>query len=342
MDLSALTLQQLRYLVALERHRNFRDAADAAHVSQPALSMQVKRLEEVLGVSVFDRSRQPVVMTEKGERVVAQAKIVLEHFERLGNIVDPKQELSGAYRLAVIPTLAATFVPLVLARFAQAYPKVTLEVVEAPTMTLLRGLREGAFDGGLAATPLDAAGVHEKIVCHERLFAYLPPGHALLARTRLHQADLVDEHVWLLSEGHCFRTQVLHLCGADRRREIGQGSGVRYDGSTFEALVGIVDTGFGATVLPELVVRGLPALRAARVRPFVTPEPVREIGFLSTRSHANADIADAIFQLLRAVVPPDLVGREPTKGSIMKPMKVPGEKRRRSRTKRRPRRLVSA
>jgi LysR family hydrogen peroxide-inducible transcriptional activator len=151
MDLSALTIQQLRYVVAVDRHRSFRDAALASHVSQPALSMQIKKLEELLDVCVFDRSKQPVIVTEKGGRVVAQAKLALEHFERIGSAAGRQEELSGTFRLGIIPTLLPTLVPLFLSQFARAHPRIDLEIVEAKTTTLLRGLREGAIDGGLAA-----------------------------------------------------------------------------------------------------------------------------------------------------------------------------------------------
>jgi LysR family hydrogen peroxide-inducible transcriptional activator len=319
MDLSALTIQQLRYVVAVERHRSFRDAALASHVSQPALSMQIKKLEELLDVCVFDRSKQPVLVTERGSRVVAQAKLALEHFERIGSAAGRQEELSGTFRLGIIPTLLPTLVPLFLSQFARAHPRIDLEIVEAKTTTLLRGLREGGIDGGFAATPLEVAGVHERAICHEGFFVYLSEGHPLLSRERIHQADLMDEHVWLLSEGHCFRTQVLHLCSADRHG--GRQSNVRCECGSFETLIGIVDSGFGVTIVPELVVRSLPAARqVAHVRPFAVPEPVREISFLHVREQERVQVADALVRSLRSALPPDLVGRKPRRNAILKPV----------------------
>ena len=321
MELSALTIQQLRYVVAVDRHRSFRDAALANHVSQPELSMQIKKLEELLDVCVFDRSKQPVIVTEKGGRVVAQAKLALEHFERIGSAAGRQEELSGTFRLGIIPTLLPTLVPLFLSQFTRAHPSINLEIVEAKTTTLLRGLREGAIDGGLAATPLDVAGVHERVLCHEGFFVYLPEGHALLSRGRIHQADLMDEHVWLLSEGHCFRTQVLHLCSADRRHG-GRQCSVQCE--SFETLIGIVDSGLGVTIVPELVVRALPAARqAAHVRPFAIPEPVREISFLHAREQERVQAADALVHSLRSALPPDLVGRKPRRNAVLKPVAPP-------------------
>ena len=307
MDLSAVTIQQLRYVLAVERHRSFREAAQAVHVSQPALSMQVKKLEELLGVCVFDRSRQPVLVTERGKRVLHQIRIAVEHFERLGAVASGAEKIAGSFRLGVIPTLLPTFVPLFLKRFSETYPDVDLDVVEEKTPLLLRALREGALDGGIAATPLDVAGVHEHPICRERFFAYLAPGHSLAGRARVKQADLIDEQVWLLGEGHCFRAQVLHLCEADRGAYAGAGRNVRCECGSFEALMGVVDSGFGLTILPELVVRSLPKKkRDAQVRPFASPEPVREVSLLTVRSQERAAVAAALLGVLRTTVPNDL------------------------------------
>lgn len=320
MELSALTIQQLRYLVAVEEHRSFRDAAGACHVSQPALSMQLKKLEDLLGFCVFDRSRQPVIPTERGVQVVAQARLVLGHVQRIGTIVNSEDELAGSYRLGIIPTLASTFVPTFLPAMARRHPRVELEIVEEKTDVLLRRLRDGSLDGGLAATPLDVPGIHEEVVCHEAFFAYLHPGHPLLRAERVHQSDLVGEQLWLLSEGHCFRTQILHLCSADRRPGVGEVGRVTFDAGSFETLVRLVDGGMGITILPELVVRQLsPEQRAAQARPFVAPEPVREIGLLTTRTQVRREITEALFQVMRASVPGDVVGRKPEASTIVKP-----------------------
>jgi LysR family hydrogen peroxide-inducible transcriptional activator len=325
MDLSGLTIQQLRYLVAVEQHRSFRNAALASHVSQPALSMQIKRLEEILDVRIFDRSKQPVTMTDQGAGIVAQARIAIDHFDRIGTLGGPHGsragELTGTVRVGIIPTLVPTFVPIVLPLLARSHPKLDVEFVETRTSKLTRGLREGTLDAGIAATPLEVGGLHERVLCHEAFYAYLPEGHTLLSQARVHQSDLVDEHVWLLSEGHCFRTQVLHLCSVDRRKPRDGGLRVRFDGGSFETLAAVVDAGIGMTVLPELTVRQLaPARQASRVRPFVAPEPVREISLVYARDPARQQLTDAIFKTVRASLPPDLVGRKPRRSAILKPV----------------------
>lgn len=320
MDLSALTIQQLRYLAAVDHHRSFREAARTCSVSQPALSSQVKKVEDLLGLCVFDRSRQPTVPTHRGARVVAQARVVLQQIDRLAAIAAHTEEPAGQYRLGIIPTLAATFLPLFLPGFTHKHPRVELDIQETKTDDMVRLLREGALDGGLAATPLDVPAIEERVICHEAFHVYLAPGHALLARDRLRQADLVGEHVLLLSEGHCFRTQVLHLCGLSPSSGALGASHVRFDGGSFDALIALVDVGFGVTILPELVVRGLPSeRRIAQVRPFLAPAPAREISLLHSREEIRKDIGDALFDALHDSLPPDLRTREPGPPAVLHP-----------------------
>jgi LysR family hydrogen peroxide-inducible transcriptional activator len=309
-SLSALTIQQLRYVVAVDRYRSFGDAARACGVSQPALSAQIKKVETMLGVAIFDRERSPVVVTERGNLVVVQAQKVLEQFDRLGALGgNDEEELSGTYRLGLIPSIIPTLLPLFLPRIARAQPKLELEIHEVKTDDLVRRLREGSLDGGVAATPLDIPGLHERVIYHEALQVYLPPGHALSAQDRIRQSDLLDEFVWLLSEGHCFRTQVLHLCNVRfaRGRAV-----VTFDAESFETLVRLVNAKLGVTILPELVSRTLSRKRRdAQLRPFVSPEPVREISYLVGREHLRRVASEAVFRLLRASVPPALRGRRP-------------------------------
>jgi len=298
MDLSTVTLTQLRYVVAVDRFRSFRLAAEHCHVSQPALSMQLGKLEELLGLTVFDRSRQPVVPTERGGPVVAQARAILREMERLAEVTREGGEVAGRYRLGVIPSLAPTLVPRFLPAFSAQYPRVELVVEEVQTEAMIARLQEDSLDGGVAVTPLGVAGLHERELFKEPLFAYLPPKHALARRARLRQSDLADEQLWLMSEGHCFRAQVLHLCRADRRAGA---RGPRFESGSFETLIRLVDAGQGVTVLPELVVRSLSVTQRRRqVRPFVAPVPVRQVSFIHVREHLHKSIADALVATLES------------------------------------------
>ena len=236
--------------------------------------------------------------------------------------------LEGTFRLGVIPTLAASLVPLLLPRFAKEHPDVELVLEEVQTDRMVMRLHDDSLDGGLAATPLGAPMVFERPICREPLWIYLSPGHPLTKRARIRQSELADECVWLMPEGHCFRTQVIHLCSLHRRgqRPDGSGPGIRFESGSFETLIGLVDAGLGMTILPELVVRALPpATRRARVRPFEGPTPAREVSFVRIREHLRRRVADAIVDTLLATLPDDVVvkGSPPRRQQVIAPFASP-------------------
>lgn len=306
MDLSSVTLAQLRYLVAVDRERSFRGAATQCHVSQPALSMQVRKLEDALGIKVFDRSRQPVVPTAAGEAILAQARRVLSEAEHMERVVRESEAgvLSGPYRLGVIPTLAPSLLPRLLPELARALPQVELRLEELQTDVMLDALLSDELDAGLAATPLSCPGVRETPLYREAMFAYLPRDHPLTAKKRVRQRDLASEDVWLLAEGHCFGDQVLQLCEAQRPVHKPGLASIDFRAGSFESLRGLVDAGLGVTVLPELEVMHLPAsVSKAQVRPFALPEPTREVSFLAARQDLRGPIHAVLIDIAARAVP---------------------------------------
>lgn len=316
MDLSLVTLTQLRYVVALDRFRSFRLAAESCHVSQPALSMQVSKLEELLGVTLFDRSKQPVMPTDRGELVVEQARTILRETERLADAARSESDVRGRFRLGVIPSLAPTLLPLFLPEFSARHPRVELVVEEVQTDPMLERLEGDSLDGGIAVTPLGVPALLEHALFQEAFFVYAPPGHPLTKRARVRQSDLGDEKLWLMSEGHCFRAQVLSLCRA--HRPAGD-DGVRFESGSFETLTRLVDAGLGITILPELVVESLPAKRRkSQVRPFAAPVPVRQVSFIRMRQHLHRSIAEALAETLRATT--RSVDASSRRGSVVSPV----------------------
>lgn len=310
-DLSPVTLTQLRYLVSVGRVRSFRAAAEECHVSQPALSVQIQKLEEILRVRVFDRTHQPIVPTDIGHLILRQAVVVLREAQRFVEIADSSEKLAGTYRLGVLPTLAPTLLPRFLPTFARTHPNVCLVIEELQTREMIGRLQSDTLDGGFAATPLQVPGLNEQQVCYEPLSVYLPPNHAFQKQTRIRQSQLVDELVWLMPEGHCFRSQVLHLCKIDRSVQRASNlARVQFESGSFETLIGLVDAGFGLTILPELVVRSFGKdRRKTRVRPFSGPTPVREISFVHVREHLRRAIGDALAETVKQSLPQELTER---------------------------------
>ena len=317
MDLSQVTLTQMRYAVAIAETGGFRQAAERSFVSQSGLSMQIRKLEELLGVQLFDRSRRPVLATHEGEAALVQMRTILRETERLGQVVADQGEPAGPYRLGVIPSLASSVLPLFLRAFVERYPRVELTIEELMTHDILARLQEDTLDAGVAATPLDTPGMTEVPLGYEPFLAYLPPGDALLDKDMVEDADLQQCELWIMPEGHCFRSQVLSLCRAGHR---GQHANVNFESGSFETLTRLVDDGLGATVLPALVVNRLPpSRRSAQVRPLGPTPPMREIGLVTSRSDLRRRINDALAQLVRERLA-DALGPVPRDGRVLDPL----------------------
>ena len=302
MDLSQVTLTQMRYAVAVAETRNFRLAADAVHVSQSGLSMQIQKLEELLEVVLFDRSKKPVLVTPAAEPILSQMRLVLRETEKLAQLALEEQEPAGRYRLGVIPTLSPTVIPLFLRRFLDEYPRVELVVEELKTEEIISRLQNDTLDAGLAATPLHVPGFFEARLGLETMFAYLPPLDPLLKKKSITQNEIAHRHLWVMPEGHCFRSQVLSYCDMNKKQAASADESKRgrvfFESGTFETLIRLVDDGMGATVLPALVRDRLPKARQKQLLPLTAPVPVREIGLVTARATLRRSVTDALTTII--------------------------------------------
>ena len=293
-----MTLQQLHYIVALDEHRHFVRAAAACFVTQPTLTMQVRKLEEELEVELFDRRMQPIRPTAIGERIIAQARVVMREAEQLRSLVDELHEgLTGSYRIGVIHTLAPYLLPLFLPRFAQGHPDVRLTIDERKTSRILKGLRRGELDLGILVTPVNAPDLEEVPLFNEPFLAYLPMDHPLARRKRLDRSDIRDQPLWVLSEGHCFREHTLSLCD---RPSAGGNENLLYESGSIETLKQMVRHGSGMTLVPELSV----APGDPHVRRFKSPEPVRQVGLVVRRPFVRRKLLVELERCIRLAVPP--------------------------------------
>ncbi len=306
MDLAQVTLTQLRYAVAVEDAGNFRLAAAACHVSQSGLSMQLAKLEELLEVVLFDRSKKPVLVTEEGKVALRQMRTVLREVERLAQVVAEESEPSGRYRLGVIPSMASTLLPLFLGGFSRKYPRVELSIEELKTEEIVARLQADTLDAGLLSTPLGADGIYETPLGREAMFAYLPPDDPLASKRAIPQKDLERRDVLIMSEGHCFRSQVLAYC---RTRHPGKGHALEFESGSLDTLVRLTDEGVGMTVIPELVANRLPVARKrAQLRPLTSPSPVREIGLVTARKDLRRKVTEVLAGEIREALDRELEG----------------------------------
>ena len=290
-----MTLQQLRYLEALDKHRNFGRAAEACNVTQPTLTMQLRKLEDEMGVVIFDRSRQPIQPTPAGDIILAKAREILFHADQLYNFVKGEHtNLAGTFQLGVIPTLAPYLLPRFLPQFSASHPDTNLIIREVQTDRILELLREGSLDIGLLATPLNDPSIREIPLFNEpfRLYtldAEQPDPVAMDA--------LPDEGLLLLEEGHCFRAQTLELCG---RRVRGGMPNLDYRSGSIEALKALVRSGMGYTLVPALSA-GKDDLRY--LRSFAAPEPVREISLVVHKTFVRERLLEVLRDAIRLSIP---------------------------------------
>ncbi|MBD2701277.1 LysR family transcriptional regulator [Spirosoma sp. BT702] len=301
-----MTLSQLDYIVAVDTYRHFATAAEACHVTQPTLSMQIQKLEDELGVLVFDRSKQPVVPTETGQAILAQARDVLRAARRIPEIVsESKEDFRGDFRIGIIPTLAPYLLPYFIGEFVAKYPGVSVQIQEVVTEQIVERLRNGLLDVGLVVTPLAENGITEIPLFREPFVVYAAEGHPLLSQPAVSPANLPTDGLWLLSEGHCFRNQVMNLCGADRQTN--NPMALRYETGSLETLIKLIDKQVGFTLLPYLATIDIDSARRARLRPLSTPVPVREVSLVMHRSFLKRKLIQAFKAEIMAHLPTDLI-----------------------------------
>lgn len=296
-----MTIQQMEYVLALAETRNFVEAAERCFVTQPTLSMQLKKLEDDLEVKLFDRNVQPVALTEMGREFVIRARRIVQESRALKEFVrSGKEEVNGALSIAVIPTLSPYLLPLFVGDFLRTYPKVELSITEFTTEEILARLKSGLLDAGILATPLETSGVLERPLFYEEFVAYLSKGNPLLKRSALSSDDLSGENTWILQEGHCFRNQVLNFC---KFKGTSEHSRLHYESGSLLALKKMVETEKGLTVLPELSVRDFSRKEMDFVRYFKTPAPVREISLVTSRFPVKERLLQLLEESIRQAVP---------------------------------------
>jgi len=299
------TLTQLEYLVAVDQHRHFGKAARACHVSQPTLSMQLKKLEEEFRLTFFDRSKQPILPTREAEPLIAQAKAILREVGLLHHLsMRGSKEITGELKLALIPTVAPYLLPLFLGAFAQKYPDVKLKIEELTTGQILEALERDQIDAAILATPLEVEALIERPLFYEPFELYISTDHALTRLQVVSEEKLDAKDLWLLTEGHCLRNQMVRICS--RRGKPGIFPNVRFESGTLQTLIHLVEQGHGYTLLPWLAARGTTPSKKAVLRPFAKPVPSREISLVSRRTQYKKMILDALESTIRETLPQEL------------------------------------
>lgn len=300
-----MNLQQLEYIVAIDTHRHFVRAAKACFVTQATLSMMVQKLEDELGTKIFDRSKQPVVPTETGAKIIEQARRTLAEAEKLKGIVEEeKGVVAGELRLGIIPTLAPYLLPLFLKEFGEAYPQVKLVINEYTTSNITAMLKAGQLDAAILATPLNDISIYEQPLFYEKYFLYVSAKEKGFDKQYILPKHIDVSRLWLLEEGHCMRTQIVNLCELKKQQETSET--LQYEAGSIETLKNIVDRNFGITIIPELATANLSAAQAKRLRQFKPPAPVREISIVTHREYVKLKLIGALKETILTAVPSEM------------------------------------
>jgi len=297
-----MTIVQLEYIIAVDQYRHFAAAAESCFVTQPTLSMQVQKLEEELGLKLFDRSKQPVVPTEYGFEIIEQARRVIMERDALLEIIEAKKGvIRGEFRIGIIPTLAPYLLPLFIQSFTQKYPLIKLQITELTTSSIIAKLKDGKIDAGILVTPLQENGIKETPLFYEEMLAYVSKTNAAFQKTYMLPVDIDPEKLWLLEEGHCFRSQIMNLCELRKKSE--HGIQFEYEAGSLETLRRMVDLYDGVTILPELATIDLTAEQKVHLRSFRQPVPVREVSLVVHRTFVKKRLVEAMKQEILDHIP---------------------------------------
>lgn len=299
-----MNLQQLEYIVAVDTYRHFVKASERCFVTQATLSMMIKKLEDELDTKIFDRSKQPVIPTQQGERIIQQARVVLAEVEKMKEISKQEDTFSGDLRVGIIPTVAPYLLPLFLQRFLKNFPLVRLQISELTTEEILSRLERNELDAGLLATPLNQSKFFEQALFYEEFVVYTSNEESLLKKKFILAEDIDVNKLWLLEEGHCLRSQVVNLCALKEKEK--NSHQLDFSAGSIETLKKIVEADQGITILPQLAIKDMTLKQKKRIRFFKTPVPVREIGIVTYRYQTKEKLIRALTEEILQCLPEEI------------------------------------
>lgn len=313
-----MTLTQIEYIAAVERYGSFVIAAEKCFVTQPTLSMQIQKLEEELGVKIFERNHHPILATEMGKKILEQAKKVLFERDKIEELLlMQKTELMGSLNVGIIPTVAPSILPATLKSLVKKYPKLDITVTEMNTQQIIHSLKDGDLDFGVLSTPLYEKSLKENILYYEPYVLYLSKNHKLLSKKEIAPEDLDVNQIWSLGDEHCMRFQVINLCG--KQKFVNSNNPFTYNSGSLMSLIHMVDTNGGYTILPALALNIFPDTINERIRPFKKPVPVREVSLVTNKYFTKNKLSIAFTDSLMSNIPEDMKAKNKNK-KVLSPM----------------------
>ena len=295
----SLTLRQMRYFSALATEKHFGRAAEAVHVSQPALSAQIADMEHSLGVRLVERSRSGALLTRKGEEVLERVRAILEQVEQLSaSTRGGASMLDGPVRIGIIPTVAPYLVPKLVPCLRERHPRMELERREAVTARLILDLQEGKLDAVIAALPIQAEGLENVSLFFDRFYMAVANNNETILMSPMTETQVDADRLLLLEEGHCLRDQALSVCGTARKRSL-----VNFGATSMATLLQMVSHDMGMTLIPEMAIPTETARNDIRILPFADPAPSREIGLIWRRSSGRRNEMKLLAEAVASCAP---------------------------------------
>ncbi len=308
-----MTLQQLEYIIAVDRFRHFAKAAEHCRVTQPTLSAMIQKLEEELEVKIFDRNRQPIAPTPVGELVLQQARVTLTEAGRLKEFIAEEQHsMTGTFRLGILPTIAPYLLPRFFPQLMKQHPQLDIRVTEMKTADIKQALLTGDIDAGIIANLNEKDGFRKTILFYEQFHAYVSRESRLYGHSIIRTSDLADEQLWMLDEGHCFRDQLVRFC----QMKTAQASQNIYRLGSMETFMRMVESGKGVTFIPQLAIEQLSENQRELVRPFAIPQPTRQIILTTCEHFVRHSMLNALTDAIRTSVPKQMLGLQATQQLI--------------------------
>lgn len=292
-----MTIQQLKYIVALDEERHYVRAAQRCRVAQPTLTVQVKKLENELGIQLFQRKSSPLSPTPQGSQLIAKARQILSEVQTLYDFAsDEHLSVKGEFRLGIIPTVSTYLLPALLRPLHEKLPSTTWKVRELQTSQIISGLIDRKLDIGILSTPINEDEIREIPLYNERFLLYTPVEHALSIRKRITTQDIPVDELLLLEEGHCFREQMLNICSQVSREE----KNLEIRSGSLETLRQLVRQGQGVTLVPELLTTLWPDEGLIE---FTNPQPVREISIVCHQHFPRETLLNTLVDTIQEVIP---------------------------------------
>ena len=295
-----MNIQQLEYILAVDTYRHFAKAAEHCRVTQPTLSMMIQKLEDELGVKLFDRNTQPVSPTPAGRKVIDQARVVLYQTSLIKEIVnEEEQSLKGTFRLAVLPTIAPYLLPRFFQQLSEKHPDLDIRIKEMQTAPTLKALIDGKIDAAIIANQPTENLLQGETLYYEQFYAYIACNENLFKKNLVRSSDVSGERLWLLDEGHCFRDQLMRFCQMEKVK-LRQAA---YQLGSLETFMRMVEGGNGITFIPELAIYQLSDQQKELVRPFAIPRPAREIVWVTRKDFIRHTLANLLIRNIKEHIP---------------------------------------